>query len=239
MTRQPARSGRHRPAPGSPPRPRSEMASTAVGDHGHGHVDGQQGGVVERRHERLDGGRQGGGVAHQEERHAQGQEGQRADGVAVLEQEVAAQDAHGEGDGELVHVAPRPAADDDGPRRETARQEQEARPGEAVADGRQRPGARHVPGAYGTAGRRDRGGGHEASHCRLRGQRLSCRGQERREGHGSHEGEEQQQRAAHEEILRELGHAGLRGTRARRRRRRRPADRLPGPPRGSSSRPRG
>ena len=129
----------------------------AVGDHGHGHVDGQQGGIVEGRDERLDGGRQRGRVADQEERHAERQEGQRSDGVAVLQQQVAGQGAHGEGDGELVHVAPRTAAHDDGASCEAASQQQEAGPGEAVADGRQRGGTRSFQAASGPGrGRRRR-----------------------------------------------------------------------------------
>ena len=53
-------------------------------------------------------------------------------------------------------------------------------------------------------GCRARGTDPEAGHGWLAWPTASCHGQQRREGHGSHEGEEQQQRAAHEEVLREV-----------------------------------
>jgi hypothetical protein len=74
-------------------------------------VEREQRRVVERRHERRDEVRQGEGVGHQEERHADRQEGDRAQRIAPAEDEVGEHDAEREGDRELVQVAPRPATD--------------------------------------------------------------------------------------------------------------------------------
>ena len=110
-----------------------------------------------------------------------------------------------EGDGELVHVAPWPATHDDAARQQAAGQEDEGRPGEAVGDAPERwasPGlaarvaARRLrclaagpPGPLPTGPRRRPGGCAEAH--RGQGQRggTSPDGQQRRGGHGRHEGE--------------------------------------------------
>ena len=86
----------------------------AVAEHRHRDVDRDQRRVVQRGHERADLLRQRERVAQQEQRHADRDEGDGADRVAPGQEEVAAQDAEGKGDAELVQVAPRATADEVG-----------------------------------------------------------------------------------------------------------------------------
>ena len=89
------------------------VAKIPYDEHRHPDVDRQQRRVLERRDERLDLGRQRGRVEQHRERHADRDEPDLADRVALGEEQVAAEDRGRERDAELVQVPVRPAADDD------------------------------------------------------------------------------------------------------------------------------